>query len=586
MRLLTEITKNFKLLFRNWTTLLLLILGPLLLILLVGYAFSGNTIHDIKIGVIGDLQIKGLSEEIGDIGELIEFNDLTQCIMMLERSEMHLCLEVESTGERETFSGDVTFYYDPTRKKVSLAVIDKIKEFFGLKAEEISILSAKTLLEDIQGLVKFIKDSRGDIDGIQNQSLQIRADLVERKSQLQAINATFTPSYRRIRASYEKISPSIKKAENATNQFITTGNNAQQTINTLIGLTGPLAAMTTTINDTAAKVNSVIPGLVPQNLTDEYITKLDEFNKQLIILNQSLSTIISSTNSSMKEIITIHSELEGIIKQLDTMVALLEFEIEQTDRYIHLIDDSNIKLEAIGKEIDEKTAELDKINPGLAEKLIKPITQEFESIIDDPPSVQAVFPILLSAMILFISLLFSNIVSLLEIYNKAYIRNILAPVNDLMFMIGLIITNFFVVFFQVIVLLMVAQTRFGVDIIGHAGDVMIVSIVMITIFVFLGMIIANITKSVQSSILLTTFTALVFFLFSNIVSVLEMMPKPAAFAASLNPVVISNEMLRRILFFGQGIMDMPAQFGILLFYTAAFLMILTIVTKRKNQERF
>ena len=51
-KLPTIIQKNIKLVFRSYSSLLLLVLGPLLLILLVGFAFGGSALHDINIGII------------------------------------------------------------------------------------------------------------------------------------------------------------------------------------------------------------------------------------------------------------------------------------------------------------------------------------------------------------------------------------------------------------------------------------------------------------------------------------------------------------------------------------------------------
>ena len=51
MKLFTILQKNLRLVFRNWTTFALLVLGPMVLILIVGFAFSGDELHDIILGV-------------------------------------------------------------------------------------------------------------------------------------------------------------------------------------------------------------------------------------------------------------------------------------------------------------------------------------------------------------------------------------------------------------------------------------------------------------------------------------------------------------------------------------------------------
>ena len=105
-------------------------------------------------------------------------------------------------------------------------------------------------------------------------------------------------------------------------------------------------------------------------------------------------------------------------------------------------------------------------------------------------------------------------------------------------------------------------------------------------FIFIGMIIAYITRNMQTSILLSTFVALAFFLFSDAINALEAMPKIASYIAILNPVVVVNSMFRMIFFFNIKLLYMPIHFGLLLFYMIAAGALLVYISKKKNRQRF
>src|SRR3989344_8005461 len=149
-RLLTEIIKNFKLIFRNWSSLVLIILAPLFLILLVGYSFSGETLHDINIGVIADSKtnIDLFTKNISSFAQVTRYPSLGSCLLDLKDENAHLCVEIKGTlqtSDGKIPQGEIKVHYDNTRKRVSLLLLSQIKEYFGLTAQEISLISTQTI---------------------------------------------------------------------------------------------------------------------------------------------------------------------------------------------------------------------------------------------------------------------------------------------------------------------------------------------------------------------------------------------------------------------------------------------------------
>ncbi|MBT3463516.1 ABC transporter permease, partial [archaeon] len=221
----------------------------------------------------------------------------------------------------------------------------------------------------------------------------------------------------------------------------------------------------------------------------------------------------------------------------------------------------------------------------IAEKLIKPILQSFEPVQPGIENIKLSYPTLLTLVIVFISLLFSNIVTLSELNSKAYLRNLIAPVNDLIYVIGLIFTNLLVILFQVIILLMVAQFRFGIDVFSNFWSIMFIVFLLSLIFVFFGMAIAYYFSNEQSSILTATFVSLAFFLFSDIVTPLEAMPKHATLIANNSPFVISQAIFKKIIIYDLPLYMSMSSIYKLIIYALLSLVLLIIVSKWKNRTR-
>ena len=556
MRLLFEIYKNLKLIFRNWSSLLLIVLAPFLLILLAGYSFSGEQLHDIKIGVHAqeDLDLGDLAKSVSGFGEVFRYESADRCIRDMIDEKVHICLDIKgslSVKGGEIPSGEVVFYYDNTRKRISLLLMSEIKDYFGLTAEQISLISTQEIISSMQNLLVFLNERIDDVDSVKNESEKIMSDLEVRKQRLIVLRDDFEPRYLVVK--------SVQADFNSNKRAL--DNQSESLLESLEGL-----------RDIIAEI-------------DQNISNTTGLDLALLDLEGQIAGLESSANTTVEQVNNISDSLNLAVAELDEIDLILNQEINMTDEYILLINNSVQRIDNISSEAKSKMSGLSEINPSLAGRIAKPITQSFKALVGEVKDIQLAFPILLSTVIIFISMIFSNIITSLEINNKAYTRNILAPVNDITYTAGLAVTNFLVVSFQVAVLLAVAQLNFGIEVTSHLGEIIPISVVLILIFVFIGMVLAYMSKTIQTSILSSTFLALAFFLFSDALNALEAMPQLASKIAVFNPVVIVNSMLRKVLFFDISISGLQAQAGLLIIYMAAAALLLVIVSKIKNKQR-
>jgi len=256
-----------------------------------------------------------------------------------------------------------------------------------------------------------------------------------------------------------------------------------------------------------------------------------------------------------------------------------------TEAYIRKIDASIARIDEVSAELDDRLALLRELHPELAEKLVKPIVSSYMLLLKGATNIQISFPQLLVIIIMFISLLFANIATINEINDRAYFRNLIAPVDSIIYFAGLFITSVVIVFFQILVLFLVAETRFGIDISGIFWHISAISVMLISFFILVGMLFAYLFRSVQSSILMTTFSALLFFLFGNTIAPMESMPLPARLVSSYNPLVLGEYMIKQVQLFGRGFDAVLPQLMLLVIFIGVMLFFAILMFKASTMRR-
>jgi ABC-type multidrug transport system permease subunit len=608
MKLLHEQFKNFRILFRNLSSLLLLILGPLALILLIGFAYSGEGIHDIEIGIVADdyESLAPAIQNFSGFGRVTRYETLPPCIQEMALQKTHVCMVFSSEEKTEDFpSGTIVFYYDNSRKALSSKVVDVLSKFFGREAEKISIDSARSIFGNIQNMVIFLDQKNSDLYILVNESNEIRNNLLLRKEKLVEVREEFKPSYEKIKVlqtQLDNTSTSIDGSYEEFNSSLSELESELRLLRTALALTAPGEIYIYPMNGSYGAGRDFTNGSM--NLSSFNYTMepgrviVDELNLT-IPLNESedLSVVAAlysidrmlersddlgnSTAGQYEKLRMQKEEIDATITILDTIYYLLETDIASTDDYILKIDAATNRTIEVQQELNSSLKDLNRITPGMAERLVKPIIQNYEPALGRVENIQIAFPGMLTIIIIFISILFANIITLSEINSKAFYRNRIAPVNLMLFLAGLFITNMLVVFFQVSVLLLVAEFSFKVAVFENIVLVFAMITLLVGIFTSIGMLIAIWVRNEQSSVLTSTFIALGTFLFSDSVTPLEAMPKLASAIASFNPYVIASTAFRKLLIYQiPYVQEEAIILGIILAVT-----VIALLVSKKNIEK-
>jgi len=129
------ISKDIKNLFRNWTSIFTLVVGPLILMGIIILAFAGLGFSSIKIGIVDDTgRLDSLIERLSYVGSFKKFDTIEACEDQLKRQKAHLCIDVGSRGEVDSDASSVDMYFDNSREIISYILISQFRR--GSKRRE------------------------------------------------------------------------------------------------------------------------------------------------------------------------------------------------------------------------------------------------------------------------------------------------------------------------------------------------------------------------------------------------------------------------------------------------------------------
>lgn len=563
-KLVFIVQKNLRLVFRNWTSFLLLILGPMLLILIVGYAFQGENLHDIVLGVHAASDgesstiINALSsQEV----RVVYFPQIAHCIAAMNRSEVHICADFSSDFQEG--AGEITFYYDTTRYNLVRYILEYLQERVALTSEQISLELAEQIFADINTFVLDMQTGQTQVQELRENALLLREDLVALYENVSYARQQFEGPYFRIKET--------QRVLNATLLEATANYSASANMSVVLQDLYNIKTLLSEINATvAAAEDSLTSFRFPHNKSRfaEVYLMISETDAHLQETITALESTGNLTEVSLAQTIQLLEEVNTIVGSLDALYVQLASTEEGLAVHIANIDTGVENLDGLSTSFDTYIVKFSSFGETDAEKFLHPISATFIAVPSEEiaTKIQLLFPILLIFMITFISILLSNMLVLNETHSPAYFRNFLVPVADILFITGIFLTALIVVSMQIIVLLAVAHFNFGVDLLQNLSTFIFGLILATIVFVEVGMIFGYLVRQRQTSLLLSLFFSLILFFFSNIVYPLEIMPQSAAFVARFSPFVVAQDIFREVLFFGAGVSEQALQFSVMSFY--------------------
>ncbi|MBN2881045.1 ABC transporter permease [Candidatus Woesearchaeota archaeon] len=541
MKLFKVIQKNFKLLFRSKFTSFLFLFGPLIVIMLVGFAFNNFGQYKILVGTYSDEYSTLAKDYVVELSasnfRITKYSSEEECVNEIKYGGVHTCLVFPRNFDVLTGNSTLKFYVDPSNSNLVWMVVDEV-------SKKIKTSSSKVQLNITQDII-------GRVEASSTMASDVSALLVQ------------------ISTNNDAVSTGIVQSSNLANDLDLGVDDVPKassisTITTSSNLDDLLEKALDSVTETEDLVDSIKDSTTWDTIANktELTSILNSAESSAATLRTSINTKYNGTRDSLVGITQSLYSLDSDLDQIENLLSSV-----QETREDLLVSLGKIKSDVASIKSD-LTLAIDKVSlikstlSGMSVKdagsIVTPITTEVIEITNDDEEshVNFFFPALIILMIMFVGLLLSALNIVMEKNSRAYFRNFITPTGDSLFLFSGFFTNFIILSVELLIILSVTYLAFDSTILENIGITILVLVMTSTFFIILGMIIGYLFKSEEAAILGTISLSCIFFFISNLILPLDALPDEIKFLVGFNPFIIANNLLRRSLLFNTGFLVM------------------------------
>jgi ABC-type multidrug transport system permease subunit len=524
-RLLKLIKNNILLITRSKSSATIIFLGPLIVLILVAIVFNSQGFYSVKIAYSQDADTQITTEIIKTIQNqnfiMEKSNNDENCIQAVKQGIANLCVTFKGDFEiKEEMENNIEVYADYSQLNLAWVVIETISKEIEDTSANISTNIVEVLLEKIDTTKKQILISQDTLNEINKKSKNIQKE-----------------NLNNIEEEINKINLEFKVQDVPTNNIIKVNTENENKILVLMQNTREV------FSDMKLKIN-------------RQVLNETEKEKTLLYINQSENKF----NTLAGQIMEKKGDVENITLGIQNDLEALEEKLKKSKEKIVNIDEEKIKINQNLNEINNLTEKLNTSMEGIyqnlnsleitnSEKIAMPIKTNLNPIMQEKTHINYIFPGIIVLLIMFISLFFASSLMIMEKNSKAYMRNLLTPVHDVVFIISNYITSLIIVMFQVMTIFLLLKLF---DLIVFSGSIFLLIIVIFissTLFILTGMCLGYIFSTPQGSIISSLSVSGVLLLLSGLMIPIEAIPKKMATLIEFNPFLITLDAIRKIMFY-------------------------------------
>lgn len=535
------IKKNIKVLLRSKSSALIVILGPLLVIFLVGVAFNNTETYSVRIGTYA-ASYSDLSNQINDNMvesgfKVTKYDSEADCIDAIKQTKIHTCM-VYSDNLQSGIDGsnEVVFHIDYSKINLVWMILDTVSSQIESKATEISKDLSGVLLSKIEFTRSQIKADKATLLLITNEQNNIKTNIDSMQSNLAGLNLNMV-----------KGKGDVEFVANQTLTIAVLGKYMVEHAKKMItGVRGGLDSLNTSASN--------------ENKTKAIKQVVDEAEYKINNINGKIANKSANITVQMTELANSMSEAKS---KLEAAGATRTTAYEQIKAISSSVDSAVTNLASIQASFDKIEDTLSNLQVTEAEDIASPIKTTVKPVTTEGTHLNYMFPSLIVMVIMFISILLSSTFVIMEKKSKAYFRNFITPTGDFIFVLATYLTTLILMTLQLAVILIVAHFAFDADVISTLYISIPVLLLIVTLFTFIGMFIGYLFKSEETATLAAISTGSVFLFMSSVILPIESMPEYIAQIAVYNPFVMAELLVRKIIIFSAPVETLVTEIGII-----------------------
>ena len=518
------IIKNFKLLMRSKSSALIIIFGPLFLIFLVGLAFNNSEQYSVNIGVysysysnLATSIVSGLEE---NKFRVTRYESETECVNSIKEGTQHTCIIFsQNFAVSEGMDNEINFSVDYSKVNLVWMILDTISSEVSSTSSSLTTDMTNILISKIEATKKEINEDSKIILELTSKNSALEKNREEILSQLKTMNHDMDINNFPLEGVVES---SDFLAEYVGYMIMHTEDlisNVKGEVNSYKINASEKEGIYTVLAQTEVKMNNLK-------------TRINSQSENLTLLAEEIASSVETVKSKMDSAGLAKTEA---VKKLDEIKSL-------TDEVLANL----IALKSSFDRIENDIASIQVFNAG---DISTPIKTTIVPVNTESTHLNYMFPSLVILVIMFISILLSSTLVIMEKKSKAYFRNFITPTNDTVFVLATYFTSLIIVIFQLALLMVVSHFYFSIDLFSNIYVLVFVMFLVSSVFILVGMSIGYIFSNEEASTLASISIGSIFLFLSSVIIPIESMPEYILKLARFNPFVIGESLLKKVVLF-------------------------------------
>jgi len=569
------VSASIKEFIRNWKSILLLLILPLLVIGSFFASFNTQGLQKVPIGIITNnyVELNELKSSLSEILITKEFTNIEDCLKELKQYKQYVCIDI---NKELAYKLDV--HYDNTKTLVIWGVINYIERTVDwIKKEKTKELASKVLeqaelgpsyIEKIRSELNQIdSDSEGYITDIRNSVSDIENNIRNAESSIDSMG------YRIVNIQSDLDNLKSNKQTHYSNS-INYINSIDQSAGSLILLGYPYSQygneIKTKNNQLKSSVNSY------NSLVDSSVSSISSESNEFSSLQKNTKTYLDSVGRSTSVFSSMEDDLEAnrdMVDKANSNLNSLEYYIGE----IRKIDPEQI---ADPIQLKLKPTYLPEVNPKIVERFRDKDGGDITTLIKGETllSFQVIFPKILLLIVMFVALLTSTFICLSYLKSPANRR--IRTMRHIFFpsFLSIYISSLIITMLPIFCVILLGNFLFLLPFFENILIITIIILISASIYVLVGMSLSYLIKEKSLTLLVSIFTLLFLLFFSGFILPIERMGRVPSIIASNFPGNIASDCLNKLLFYNQPIGSLLVNIN-MLFITLIFIGIMTLTIK-------
>lgn len=536
---------------RNWTSIVMLIIFPLILIIILFFSFNPEGLQKVPIGVIGeyaDFDMQEYSEYFTYL-DIQKYYSLDACTNDLKLHRQYLCMEIQPQTPII-----VNIYYDNLQNVVIWEILDRIGSSIEYLQKE----------KSEEGVSDFLTEFRAALSQLEVFKQQIYSTNSQMDSYISGVDSTIiklTNARSELSNAVAGMDRDIADAKSARNDVKNNKDAMYNNVmsyfsnyNYLFGINNISDPYTSGARDSINQYNRRI---------DSDISDIDA---RIYSYEQTSAMSKGYINDMYNGIIVLGGVKNQLYNHKDSLTKSYQDlgNIQTKFQGISNLDSKNLVSPVVVYNYPVYTGSFNSdVQAETADDVIKGINLL---------SLQTLFPTMLFLITMFLALLVSGFIALEDINSPAAKRTRLIRGTSFHSMFAVYISSLIITAVPVLCVLIMGSSIFMLPILSKGWGVFLILFLVTSIFINLGALLAQIIKKESITLLTSTFLLILFIFLSGFILPTEKMSDAISFMSNHFPGKIGSNAFAKVVFYEQGVYSMGGELTML----AAWVAVLTI----------